>query len=79
VFVAVAWVIVLAVIVSYFLVSDSAYGKTGQNIVDEVMLSSTRRLGCRVLAQSDSLVPKPISSWLGIIFAEQRIKRVPQL
>lgn len=68
----------LAVITTYFLWSDAHDGihHAQKNLVDEIVLDSTRKTGRLILAYTDSLIPSRVSSWLAVILNRGRVRRV---
>lgn len=68
----------LAVITTYFLWSDAHDGihHAQKNLVDEIVLDSTRKTGRLILAYADSLIPSRVPSWLAVILSRDRVRRV---
>lgn len=67
----------LAVTANYFLWADAHDGihHAQKNVVDEVVLGSTRRIGRLTVPYADRLIPSRISSWLAIILGQDRVSR----
>lgn len=67
-----------AVTATYFLWADAHDGihHAHKNVVDEVVLGSTRRIGRLTIAYAERLIPSRISSWLAIIMGRDRLGRV---
>ncbi|KAF4460610.1 acetylcholinesterase precursor, partial [Fusarium albosuccineum] len=78
-FVATAWVVVISVAATYCLSWDSGRGDDEDgtlNMVDYVVLGSTRRFGRTLLRYMDYLIPTTLSPFLGILLDQKRIRRV---